>query len=93
MAKEENNRIDLGNGNWIELGTLDDLSMALFADWVDAERTAQIRVVFGFLAQVVTAWSWTWPCDDPDSFGKLRLGEYRQISQAVTKRLQETSGK
>jgi hypothetical protein len=96
MAKKTttaDGRIDLADGEWIELGALDDLPMALFAEWVEAEKNAQVAVVFSFLSQVVTAWSWPWPCNDPASFGKLKLGEYRRLSQAVTKRLQDTAGK
>lgn len=84
-------RIALDGEQWIEIGDLDDMDMQTFADWVEAERQARVRDVFGYLAQVVTAWSWPFDPRDPESFGRLKMREYRMVSNAVTQRLQAIS--
>lgn len=94
MPKQQvsaNGRIALDNEQWIEIGDLDDMEMDTFAQWVEAERQARVKDVFGFLAQVITAWSWPSDPADPESFGKLKMREYRAVSNAVTQRLQAIS--
>lgn len=93
MPKAENNgRITLANGAWVEIDdALMDMTMDDMAEWVEAEKGSRVREVWPFMAQSVAAWSWELDPKDPTSFGKLTLREYRAVSAAVTRVMQDVS--
>jgi hypothetical protein len=86
----DKNRIDLGNGCWVELGEgIDDMTMDAMADWVDAEREGRVRDVWKFLAMALKAWSFEGDPTDPASFGRLTIRQFRDVNAVVSKRLQD----
>lgn len=91
MAKKsDNGRVTLPGGAWLEIAEgLYDMPMADMADWVDCERAGKVRETWVYMARAVAAWSWEMSPDDPASFGRLSLREYRAVSNAVTQAMQE----
>lgn len=87
MANKD--KIELESGGWVELSdALLDMTMDDMAAWVDAEREGRIRDVWPYLAMGVQAWSFDVDPSDPASFGKLSIRQFRDVSAAVSKRLQ-----
>lgn len=85
-------KVTLPNDAWIEIdAALLDMPMEDMANWVDAERAGQVRETWVYMAQAVAAWSWEMDPKDPASFGRLSLREYRAVSGAVTKAMQDVA--